>query len=73
MGIHKANTTAYHSQMDGLVERFNWTLIDMLSKTTDSGDQDEDLKLPFILFAYQATPQASTGEFPFCLLYGRDP
>ena len=45
----------------------------MLSKTTDSGEQDWDLKLPFILFAYRATPQASTGESPFFVLYGRDP
>ena len=73
MGIHKVNTTAFHPQTDGLVERFNRTLIDMLSKTTDSGDQDWGLKLPFILFAYRATPQASTGESPFFLLYGRDP
>ena len=33
MGIKKVNTTAYHPQSDGLVERFNQTLLDMLSKT----------------------------------------
>ena len=27
MGIHKVNTTAYHPQTNGLVERFNWILI----------------------------------------------
>lgn len=32
MGIHKVNTTAYHPQTDGLVERFNRTLIDMLAQ-----------------------------------------
>ena len=73
MGVHTVNTIAYHPQTDGLVERFTRTLIDMLSTTTDSGEQDWDLKLPFILFAYRATPQASTGESPFFLLYGRDP
>ena len=30
MGIKKINTTVYHSQSDGLVERFHWTLLDML-------------------------------------------
>ena len=30
MGIDKANTSAYHPQTDGLVERFNRTLTDML-------------------------------------------
>ena len=32
MGIHKVNTTAYHPQTNGLVERFNRTLIDMCSR-----------------------------------------
>ena len=64
MGIHKVNTTAYHPQTDGLVERFNRTLIDMIAKSTDSGGKDWDIRLPFLLFAYRATPQASTGESP---------
>ena len=40
MGIHKANTTPYHPQTDGLVERFNRTLLAMLSKTVESGGRD---------------------------------
>ena len=40
MGMKKVNTTAYHPQTDGLVERFNRTLTDMLAKTTDKGGQD---------------------------------
>ena len=73
MGIHKANTTAYHPQTDGLVEQFNPTLLAMLSKTVESGGRDWDERLPFIFFAYRASPQQSTGESPFFLLYGRDP
>jgi len=73
MGIKKLNTTAYHPQTDRLVEQFNWTLLDMLSKTVKSGGQDWDVHLPYILFAYRATIQHSTGESPFFLLYGRDP
>ena len=34
MGIHKVTTTAYHPQTDGLVERFNRTLTDMLAKNS---------------------------------------
>ena len=71
MGIQKVNNTAYHQQTDGLVERVNQTVID-ISTTTESGEEDWDLQLPFILFAYRATPQASTGESPLCQLYGRD-
>jgi len=37
LGTHQSNTTAYHPQMDDLVERFNCTLTTMLVKTIDRG------------------------------------
>jgi len=42
LGIRKINTSAYHPQTDGLVERFNRTLTDMLAKTVDHCDRDWD-------------------------------
>ena len=44
----------------------------MLAKTAKQGS-DWDTRLPYALFAYRATVQASTAESPFFLLYGRDP
>ena len=73
LGIHQVNTTAYHPQTDGLVERFNRTLISMLVKTVERGGKDWDEHLPFVLFAYRASEQQSTCELPFFLLFGRDP
>lgn len=73
MGIHKVSTTAYHPQTDGLVERFNRTLTDMLSKTVERDGRNWDERLPYVLFAYRSSIQASTKESPFFLLYGRDP
>ena len=73
MGIKKLNTTAYYPQTDGLVERFNRKLSDMLAKTVDAGGKNWDDCLPYVHFAYRASPQESTGESPFFLLYGRDP
>ena len=73
LGIHKVNTTAYHPQTDGLVERFNWTLTDMLAKTVDRSGADWDQRLPYVLFAHRSSMQQSTMESPFYLLYGRDP
>ena len=73
MGIHKVNTTAYHPQTDGLVERFNRTLIDMLGKTVEKSGRDWDRHLSYVLYAYRAGRQESTQESPFFLLYGRDP
>lgn len=37
LGYHRVNTTAYHPQTDGLVERFNRTLTAMLAKTAERG------------------------------------
>jgi hypothetical protein len=73
LGFRKANTSAYHPQTDGLVERFNRTLTSMLAKTVDKKGPDWDEKLPYVLFAYRACQQSSTQESPFYLLYGRDP
>ena len=73
MGIQKVSMTAYHPQTDGLVERFNRTLTDMLTKTVDKSGRDWDRHLPHVLFAYRVSPKESTRESPFFLLYGRDP
>ena len=35
LGVKKLNTTAYHPQTDGLVERFNHTLTNMLAKRVE--------------------------------------
>jgi len=57
--------------MDGLVERFNQTLMAMLRKVADDEGKDWDKLLPYIFFAYRDVPQASTGFSPFKLVYGR--
>ncbi len=72
LGTKKLNTTAYHLQTDGLVERFNRTLTDMLSKVVDQNGSDWDDQIPYVLFAYRTSLQKSTGESPFFLLHGRD-
>ena len=69
LGFHKVNTTAYHPQTNGLVERFNRTLTTMLAKTVERGGRDWDKHIPYVLFAYPASQQESTQESPF---YGRE-
>ena len=73
LNIKKVNTSGYHPQTDGLVERFNCTLSHMIAKCAQKNGSNWDKHLPFLLFAYRATIQESTRESPFYLLYGRDP
>ena len=70
-GIRKLATTPYHPEGNGLVERFNRTLADMMSHYTED-QRDWDEFVPFVIFAYRSAPHESTGESPFYLMYGRD-
>ena len=69
--VHLIHTFPYHSQMDGLVKQFNQTLKAMLRKAAQTKGEDWGKLIPFVLFAYQEVPWASTGFSPFELLYGR--
>ncbi len=72
LGITKLNTTAYHPQCDGAVERFNRTLKTILRKHASKFGCQWDRFLPGILWAYRNTPHSATGEKPSFLLYGVD-
>jgi transposase InsO family protein len=65
-------TTAYHPQTNGLTERFNKTLADMLSMYVDVDQRNWDTILPFVTFAYNSSKQDTTGFSPFFLVHGRD-
>ena len=69
--IKRIRTTPYHPQTDGVVERFNGTLKNMLRKFVSRSQKDWDEYLPYLLFAYREVPQETTGFSPFDLLYGR--
>ena len=72
MSTTKLNTTAYHPQCDGLVERFNAFISQTLTMYVSANQRNWDEFLPSILFAYRSSPSASTGDSPFYLLYGRE-
>ena len=70
--IQKSHTTAYHPQCDGLIERFNRTLLDMLSTAIKDHHFDwEDCIRPACM-AYNTSVQSSTGYTPFFLTFGRE-
>ncbi|KAF7632387.1 hypothetical protein Mgra_00008168 [Meloidogyne graminicola] len=65
-----STTRGYDPQANGLVERMNQTIIKLLKRTTPS-EWDWDLKLPYIVFAINATPSETTGFSPYTLMFGR--
>ena len=69
--IQPIQTSPYHPQTDGLVERFNQTLKSMLRKAASEEGKDWDKLINYVLFAYREVPQASTGFSPFELVHGR--
>ena len=71
LGVQSIRTSSYHPQTDGLVERFNGILKNMLRKFATEERGSWDQLLPFLLFAYREVPQESTGFSPFELLFGR--
>ena len=56
LGIQKLNTTAYHPQCDGMVERFNRTLKTALLKHDAQHGTQWDKYLSGILFTYRNIP-----------------
>ena len=72
LGIKKLNTTAYHPQCDGMVERFNRTLKSMLRKNAAEFGVQWDKYLHGVLWAYRNSPHESTGEKPSFLLFVMD-
>ncbi|UYV77296.1 hypothetical protein LAZ67_15000399 [Cordylochernes scorpioides] len=66
-------TTSYHPQTNGLTERLNRTLINMLSMYVNTDQKNWDEILPFITHAYNTTIQETTEYSPFFLMFGREP
>lgn len=72
LGVKKTRTTPYHPQSDGMVERFNRTLLTMLSLTAAENESNWDTHLPMLMLAYRTSQHKTTSATPFSLMFGRE-
>jgi len=71
LSVKQIFTTPYHPMCNGLVEKFNGTLRNMLKRMSAERPKDWDRYIAALLFAYREVKQESLGFSPFELIYGR--
>ena len=74
LGVKKTRTCPFHPKSDGFVERFNRTLVTMVSAALDpeQHQRDWDERIPCAMLAYRTSVQSSTGETPSMMMLGRE-
>jgi hypothetical protein len=72
LGIKKTRTTAFRPESNGMVERFNRTLNEMIVTTVREGPLSWDQRIRFLTMAYRGTPHEATGFSPNFMVYGRE-
>ena len=65
LSVRQLQTTPYHAQCNGLVERWNGTLRRMIQKMAAEKPSDWDRYIPVLLFSYREVAQARFGIFAF--------
>ena len=62
----------YQSQSDGMVERFNNTLIKMLSASVDKHHTNWNQFLPYVMMGYKTAEDETTGFNPNRVMMERE-
>jgi hypothetical protein len=73
IGYNHILSTPYHPQTNGVVERFNASMVVQVSKLQQVHHNNWDDYLDAIVFAYNISQHKTTKYSPFELLFGRSP
>ena len=71
LGIQTSRTTQHHPQFDGLVERWNRTLLQSLATSVTDHPENWEEFVKKICMAYNTSVHPSTRFTPFYLMFGR--
>lgn len=72
LGAGKTRTTPYHPQSDGMVERQNRTIQQLLSLYVNEQRDDWSDHLDFVMMAYRSTVHQTTQCSPNLVMFGRE-
>jgi hypothetical protein len=72
MGVSRLVTSGYHPQTNGLVERFNHTIVQILRTLCDIRSENWPEYVQTAVFAYNTSIQTTLAESPFYIVYGRE-
>ena len=73
LDIRQLRTSPYHPECNGITERFNQTLKNMITAFINENQTDWDLLLKRLTFAYNSAVHSTTEYSPFELTFGRLP